>query len=286
MSTATGRKYFPRVLSVLILGLAALYPQPASAYNPARCVVDSDFGSKETAILKKACNLAVVRLQNAEVRKRVYELAKYSRLSGSVMRRSNAADTPESRWNLLNRQLLTLSLPNGENDTEPPFPDIFIEYEHQAPRTEGEGWLGRAPLDRVVIYRDGNEWKQKGSFRITINDYFVARGKRYSDPNEWAGTIAHEMLHNLGHHHPSSGDSDWNKYQINVLDAVVQNYGYGYKGSLPAESSTEDCGVTEVSVTRELEGNDGESTTVSVRASVKVTGGGRAKVTVNGRVVD
>lgn len=245
MSILLTRTHSLRVMVLFFIGYIYLCPAEVNAFNPARCEIDDRFGTRETAILKKACDLAVERLQHKSVRKAVYEEAEYSSLSDTVMRRANATDTSTSRWNLLYRQLLTLSLPNGENDTEPPFPDIFIEYESEGPRSGYRGWLGRAPLDRVTIYWDGKEWKQKGSFYITINDYFVARGKRFSDPNEWAGTIAHEMLHNLGHNHPSINNSNWSKYQINVLDEIIQNFGYGYKGTNGRLFSSPECGTEE-----------------------------------------
>lgn len=273
-----------KTVAVLILWLTVLHPEPAHAINTAKCEVDGRFGRTETTILRRACDAAVERLQSEQVRRKVYEAAKYALISDSVMSRSNIRNTPTDRWNLLNQQLLVLSLPNGANDTEPPFPDIFIEYAH-APESSGRGWLGRAQLNKVTVFWDGREWKQKGSFHIIINDYYVARGE-FSDPDDWAGTIAHEMLHNLGHTHPSSGDSDWDKYQINVLDEIVQSYGYEYKGAPRKRFSTHTCGGTEVAVTSEA-GEDGkENTTVNVQGRVRVTVNVKARVSVNGKPVN
>ena len=43
---------------------------------------------------------------------------------------------------------------------------------------------------------------QEGDFDLEINTHFVNSGGRYNNAEEWASTIAHEMLHNLGHRHP------------------------------------------------------------------------------------
>jgi len=232
------------VLGFIVLALAALFPTSIYAVNTADCEIDNRFGTAERMILAQACQLAVERMQSTEIRSKVSQLSGFASLSSSVMSRSHATDTSESRWNLLGRQLATLSLPNGPYDSEPAFPNIYILYGSEAPRGGGSGWLGRAYLDLVTVYWDSaqGEWKQKGKFVLTINDYFVARGQRYSDPNDWAGTIAHEMLHNLGHSHPDSSDPNYSKFQINVLDALVQNYGSEYKGtpwSLVADHSCE-----------------------------------------------
>jgi hypothetical protein len=284
---ATRRRSCLKTVAVLILWLTIPHPEPAHAVNTAKCEVDSRFSRTETSILRRACDAAVKRLQSEQVRRKVYETARYALISDSVMSRSNIRNTPADRWNLLNQQLLILALPNGANDTEPPFPDIFIEYAH-APERDGRGWLGRAQLDTVTVFWDDREreWKQKGSFHIIINDYYVARGEKLSDPDEWAGTIAHEMLHNLGHTHPASGDSDWDKYQINVLDEIVQSYGYEYKGAPRKRFSTPTCGGTEIAVTSEA-GKDGkENTTVNVQGRVRVTVNVKARVSVNGKPVN
>lgn len=232
-----------RFLWIAVLTIVTFFSSSAYAVNTANCEIDNRFGVTERRILTQACQLAVERMQSREVRDKVYQLSGFSYLSDSVISRSHATATRESRWNLLWRQLSTLSSPNGDSDTEPPFPNIYILYASDAPRSGQLGWLGRAYLDLVTVYWDSSEkeWKQKGSFVITINDYFVARGQRYSDPNDWAGTIAHEMLHNLGHRHPDSTDPDYNKYQINVLDVLVQNYGSDFKGMRWSQVSDHSC---------------------------------------------
>ena len=230
-------------MGLLLFGLVTLGSSPVYAANSVNCEIDNRFGATERRILEEACQLAVKRMQSPALRDKVNQQSSFSYLSDSVMSRSHATDSRDSRWNLLRRQLLTLSLPNGPNDSGPSFPDVYVLYGNEQPTGSELGWLGRAYLDLVTIYWDSTdrEWKQKGSFVLTINDYFVARGQRYSDPNDWAGTIAHEMLHNLGHMHPDSSNPDYSKYQINVLDALIQNNGYDFKGSRWSLVSNHNC---------------------------------------------
>lgn len=64
--------------------------------------------------------------------------------------------------------------------------------------------MARAPVGIVQTYFSGSVPVVRGTFRIKLNHYNLgsashARGK---DVNYWAGVIAHELLHNLGHTHP------------------------------------------------------------------------------------
>lgn len=199
-----------------------------NAKNTANCIIDNRFGAKERSIIAKACEMAVERMQLKETRDRLAKQSGYAWLTRSTVDDSNITDNQNSHRNLLSRQLYTLSLPNGPNDVELPFPDIYIQYKY-----ERANWLGRAKYDLVTIYWDSKhkEWKQKGKFLLTLNDYYVG-SRRYSSANDWSGTIAHEMAHNLGHRHPDASDSDYRRYQINILDEIVESYGIGSKGSM------------------------------------------------------
>ena len=250
--------------------------------NSYRRWIDPRFSQEERRLIDDALRLAVSRLQRKRTWEQVEELYKYASVTRNSLNSSSLCDEADVRRNLLFHQLYYLSLPNGARDVEPAFPDIYIYYGYE-PRQSGEkGWLGRAPYDTVQIYWDGEaeEWRQKGSFKITLNNYFVAAGGRYSEASDWAGTIAHEMLHNLGHRHPDSSDPNYSRYQINVLDAVVQNDGEDYKGSHPTLLSLHNEDFT---ARREREAGDNEKTTVYLQGLVKITIKGKARVTINGK---
>jgi hypothetical protein len=301
----SGRGSFLKISGLLVLGFIAFLYQPAKGQsttssctdaianwhrkgtgtNSYRRWIDPKFNQVERSLIEDALRIAVNRLQQKSIWERVQELYDYASVTRDSLTSSGLCNEADVKRNLLFHQLYYLSIPNGAHDDEPAFPDVYIYYGYE-PRREGEkGWLGHAPYDTVRIYWDSEakEWRQKGSFKITLNNHFVAAGGRYSEANDWAGTIAHEMLHNLGHRHPDSNDPNYSKYQINVLDEVVQNDGEGYKGSRPTLLSLHSEDVT---VTSEQDANDNEKTAVNVKGMVKITVNGKARVTVNGKPVN
>ena len=55
---------------------------------------------------------------------------------------------------------------------------------------------------------------------------FSRKAPYFSNRDYWAGVIAHEALHNLGHSHPSSrGDSNYYHHQMIVVEALVMSNG-------------------------------------------------------------
>lgn len=81
--------------------------------------------------------------------------------------------------------------------------DIYAAYDRSG------SFTGRAPEARVVTeYRYGRNRAivpyLAGKFSVTLNTYFLGSSTYWvgRDPDYWAGTITHEMMHNLGHDHP------------------------------------------------------------------------------------
>ena len=75
----------------------------------------------------------------------------------------------------------------------------------------------------ILLLENG---KTKVLFEIYLNQHFLQKTGIYKNENYWAGTIAHEMLHNLGHQHPNASDSKYNQFQINVLANAVRSFGF------------------------------------------------------------
>jgi hypothetical protein len=205
--------------------------------NPYRRSIDARFNEAEKGLIEEALRIAVGRMQQARSWKQVQERYTYAWLTSSAINGSGLCNEADVRRNLLFHQLYWLSMPNGKNDTARPFPDVYIRKGYEKTLRGHSGWVARAPYDTVRIYWDTlvGEWRlsDDSKFEITLNNYFVNAGGVYSDPEYWAGTIAHEMGHNLGHRHPDHSDPDYSKYQINVLDEVIQNNGQDFKGSRP-----------------------------------------------------
>lgn len=256
MSSAQRQKHYSKISVLLLLVLFACYPQPAEGMNlTGRCTsaiadwrnkgagrnsfqhsIDSRFSETEKDLIRRSLRIAISRMQKKSNWERVRELYGYASVTNVTLASAGLCNEADVRRNLLFHQLYWLSLPNGKNDTAPAFPDIHIRMGYEKAR-RGEGWVARAPLNTVKLFWDWRleEWRlsDDSKFDITLNNALLATGGIYSDPEYWAGTIAHEMAHNLGHSHPSSSDPNFSKYQINVLDEVIQNDGHSLKGSRP-----------------------------------------------------
>ena len=211
--------------------------------NSYRRSIDSRFNDVERDLIERALRIAVKRLQQKRNWERIQELYQYAWITSNSLELSGLCSEPGVRRNLLFHQLYWLSLPNGPKDTNPAFPDIYIRWAHEKPTPGDNGWVARARYNTVTIYWDGDGWSstEDSKFVITLNNYYVAAHDVYSDAEYWAGTIAHEMLHNLGHRHPNSDDPNYKKYQINVVDEVIQNDGHVYKGSRRTLLSMHSC---------------------------------------------
>lgn len=213
-----------RGLRGLLLLVLCLSLTPALfAKNSARYYY-SGFTSGQQSILKKAVDIAVSRIQERDVWLNTYSQARYALVTTYAFRESHLLSTDENSWNLLWRQLYYLSLPNDADDTTPAFPDIHIRGQYAPPEMGKRGWLGHAPLNKVSIVMTNGAVRQTGEFELTLNTYYLGRSEFYSDPNEWAATIAHEMLHNLGHRHDDSS-VDYESLQIIALDRAVKANG-------------------------------------------------------------
>ncbi|MEN3334885.1 MAG: hypothetical protein V7641_4250 [Blastocatellia bacterium] len=234
MSIVMDRRQFVKLCGASIVAASSLFPGVAKAKNTAYHKIEG-FNEKQERIIDQAVDIAVSRLQDKQIWEKTYQKAKLPFVSDEAIKLSNLSDTPEERKNLLLRQLGCLSKANGPNDDEPAFPNIYIHAEY----IEGGSWVGRAPLDTVTIYWDEEvkEFRQRGKFSVTLNSAYVGRDGIYSSVDYWAGTIAHEMLHNLGHQHgDSKSDKNYSDYQINVLDRVVASNGANDKGVLGSYS--------------------------------------------------
>lgn len=90
-----------------------------------------------------------------------------------------------------------------------------------------------APFNTVHVSGDGDTYRVEGDFEIYLNFYMLGAGGLNSDPWSWASTIAHEMLHNLGHAHEHVSHPSYQRQQINVFTAALyygnRQYQYGMR---------------------------------------------------------
>jgi hypothetical protein len=241
MSGAMNRRTFLKVCGATAVSLATVGTGVVHARNRARYWTygfdEGRYG--EQTLIRKAVGIAVTRIQDERVWRNAYGVASRYFVTDDVMDNSNLRDSRDNRWNLLWHQLHWLSQPNGANATTPAFPNIHIRAGHD----KDGGWVGRANLDLVTIRStpDGGV-TQSGDFDVTLNRYYVASGGVYSDPEEWASTLVHEMLHNLGHRHPTGDASLSDVYQINAMNNAVLCNGHYKDAGHPHRSANHLCG--------------------------------------------
>ncbi|MGB8507034.1 MAG: hypothetical protein WCD76_01385, partial [Pyrinomonadaceae bacterium] len=223
MSSALGPRHFAKIVSLLVLVFLGFYPQTSegkaaignctnaivdwekkgTGSNSYRRWIDPSFSSAEKDLIEKALRIAVNRIQKKSNWEQIKDLYTYAWITSDSLASSGICNGADMRQNLLFNQLYWLSVPNGKNDTAQPFPDIYIRKGYEQTTKGYTGWVARAPYDTVKIFWDWDikEWRlsDDSKFEITLNNYYVNAGRIYSDPEYWAGTIAHEMGHNLGH---------------------------------------------------------------------------------------
>ena len=130
------------------------------------------------------------------------------------------------------------------------FPPITLKFVHAA----NGNFVAQAHLDLILINsfpndtpytrtgrtaaKDGVE--SRAEFEIDINDWYLgngAAGRQYLDPVFWAGVIAHEAWHNLGHGHPAGrGVANYYQHQIVLHEMCVMqdsSIRYGLEASTP-----------------------------------------------------
>ncbi len=226
MSEVFNRRQFLKYSGATAVVLSTVGTGVVQAANTARYWTygfdEEQFG--EETLIRKAVSIAVNRMQEEHVWRNAYDVASRYYITGDVMSDSNLRDTKDDRWNLLWHQLYWLSQPNDDDDSEPAFPNIRIRARHDS---EG-GWVGKANLGLVKIRSSNGRVTQSGEFDVTLNRYYLASGGVYDEPEEWASTLVHEMLHNLGHLHPKQGEGDpsSDEYQINAMNNAILCGGY------------------------------------------------------------
>jgi hypothetical protein len=129
---------------------------------------------------------------------------------------------------LLNYQLLTLrkwTLPPDARSS----PKLYIHSTHSSQNAFAWG-----PYNTVTVEGDAKNYEVSGHFAVYLNFRYLGASGLNSDPWIWAATIAHEMLHNLGHMHPENvNDPKYERRQINAFTAALyygnRRYRYGMR---------------------------------------------------------
>ena len=188
--------------------------------------IDSRFTVEERAFVERTVKIAVDRIQEKSIWEDVSNAYSFAYPKSVAVTKAGFCNSKEIRQNLLFHQLHYLATAR-ENYSQDAFPKINIYYKNEPPKKGETGWVGYAFYNRVSVYWDfaAQNWKRRGDFQLYLNQHFLQQSGIYKNENYWAGTIVHEMMHNLGHQHPNAGSERYNQYQINLLANAVRNFG-------------------------------------------------------------
>lgn len=181
-----------------VAGLAGSLLLPASSeasgyYRAIRYVPDHGFNRDQLAILGQAVNILAQRMLDPRMLGYTIPRYRYYQVHAPSRRFATARDF--EGW-VHNIQMQALRVCG--------FPQLNL---YGRPDARG-GWTGRAPVGTVMaeyasVGSAPARFFTRGTFTVTLNTALLGANTSYGrDPAYWAGTICHEMLHNLGHDHP------------------------------------------------------------------------------------
>ena len=184
--------------------------------------IDSQFGPSKTALLTSALAIFYERF----LRVHSYgcpELCTKAAFQHDRIDKSHFPGAEDERDFIeIQRWRFMANIVNGI-----PFPHVELEYANS-----DENWLARAYVGTVkvlprVLDEFGQPYPVEGTFKIEINDHYLnnaREGVHYGNAAFWAGVIAHEALHNLGHRHPPlRSDNQYYDHQMIIVEQLVMH---------------------------------------------------------------
>ncbi|CAF3600617.1 unnamed protein product [Rotaria sordida] len=174
--------------------------------------IHQGFTLNEEILIKNALEIIANRLFKPEILQNMYNICGTSGelLGARVWSRSQLGNDKNyhGMYDLLRFQLMCLKI-KSENDQ---FPTIHIYPMYEKNETQAEGTVGC-----ISCISHGSTFSIEGNFQVKLNRYNLdALNKNVENLVYWAGTIIHEMLHNLGHKHKNNDYS--NQWQINIFE--------------------------------------------------------------------
>jgi hypothetical protein len=182
--------------------------------------IHDGFTSAVETTIERAFRVVNNRFFKPEILRNMYDICGTSNaLLGPGVWKCSQLETNEiynGEYDLLRYQMMCLRVKARKGE----FPTIHIYPFYEETSVSGQGALGC-----VSCISYGSKFLINGEFAVKLNQYsFDASTKNGWDPEAWAGTIVHEMLHNLGHDHALSDYSD--NWQINVFKKCFIHDGY------------------------------------------------------------
>ncbi|CAF1336170.1 unnamed protein product [Rotaria sordida] len=174
--------------------------------------IHQGFTLNEEILIKNALEIITNRLFKPEILQNMYNICGTSGelLGARVWSRSQLANDKNyhGMYDLLRFQLMCLKMKSEYGQ----FPTIHIYPMYEKNETQAEGTVGC-----ISCISHGSTFSIEGNFQVKLNRYNLdASNKNIGNSVYWAGTIVHEMLHNLGHKHKNNDYS--NQWQINIFE--------------------------------------------------------------------
>lgn len=218
---AKGQTHHSCVNSIANWSVAKVYSKKKPKYW-----IDPKFTRSERIFIEKALKIAVDRFQEKSIWQTVRSSYGFANPKNETITNAGFCNNINIRRNLLFHQLYSLSATNPEN-AKREFPNIYIYHSNTPPKRGTPGWVGYAYYNKVSVYWNfqTRRWERSGNFQLYLNQFFLQKSGIYKSEDYWAGTIAHEMLHNLGHQHPDASNKKYQSFQINVLANAVRDFG-------------------------------------------------------------
>ncbi|CAF1280347.1 unnamed protein product [Adineta ricciae] len=189
-----------------------LLPTRYSSFHQINYEIHSGFTLDEETFIQKALAIIDNRLLDEKILQNMYQICGTSGclFAPGVWSRSKLAKNKEYSGihDLLRFQLMCLKLEIEENR----FPVIHLYPTYEKSDTQAEGKLGC-----ISCISHGSKFSIEGAFHIKLNQHNLdTTNEQIGNSIYWAGTIVHEMLHNLGHKHQINDYTD--QWQINVFE--------------------------------------------------------------------
>ena len=181
------------------------------------------FTDSEAELLGNAIGILSDRICSSDVVANMYAIAQRSWTVDAYDTAIGLPATEDWNWNCAQYQMLYY-LGNR-------VPHFHIRpYHEESDYWARAGWGDLVSLGCVITHDITNKTGiVKGEFLIEVNRYWLDAGGDASDPENWAGLLAHEAMHNLGHRHGK--DEYGNHLQINAIMAAVR-YAGAYRSGL------------------------------------------------------
>ena len=201
--------YYNSKQSVIRSLIENLHPSIQNKNKLIHYQIHSGFTENEIILIENALQIIDQRLFKPEILQNMYRVCGTSgvSLAKQVWSRSQLEKHPEyhQRHDLLRFQLMCLE--------KVKFPTIHLYPIYEKSDTQARGNLGCVSC---IAHR--STFSIQGNFQMKLNRYNLDVDNERFQANSiyWAGTIVHEMLHNLGHQHVDDDYSD--RWQINVLE--------------------------------------------------------------------